>query len=46
VTSFSEGRASVLTKRDQDGQQQPKLKKTSQKFVKIIGRLSGAKQGK
>jgi len=36
----------LLTKRDQDGQQQAKLKKTLQKFVKlcvkIVGLLSGA----
>jgi len=46
VKRFSEGRESVMTTRDQDGQQQTELKKTLQKFfkfcVKIVGLLSGA----
>jgi len=35
VKRFSEGRESVLMKRDQDGQQQAELKKTLQIFVKL-----------
>ena len=33
-----------LTKRDQDGQQQAELKKTSQKFVKLCVKVVGCQE--
>ena len=41
VKRFSEGRESVTTKRDQDGQEQAELKKTLQNFVNLCVKIIG-----